>query len=272
MRTLKHLIALIAQPLLLAGLSLLVPACAPTDVVAPATPNAPAGDAKADLTRTFYGPAVPVGQGVARAWETVNAAGEPTAIGVDVSAGSMLNAGPAPAEYVLQLPRQVAVPPFDHIELGWNPAGHEPDFYMLPHFDMHFYMITKAAQAAIPFLAPPAFDVAPAAQYIPALYVQGPGLVPNMGSHWLDVLAPELHGETFTKTFIYGTYNGHVAFLEPMFTRAYLSANLSQTTAIRQPAAVEQSGYYPMSYTISHGTTPQQYTISLDGLRYRMAQ
>ncbi|MDO7850985.1 DUF5602 domain-containing protein [Hymenobacter convexus] len=272
MKKLNSFVALLARPVLLAGLTLLAPACSKQEAVAPAAPTAATADAKADQTKTFYGPAVPVGQGVARAWETVNAAGVPTAIGVEVSAGAMLNAGPTSIDYVLQLPHQVAVPPFDHIELGWNPDGHEPAFYMLPHFDMHFYMISEAYQAAIPFLAPPAFDVAPAAQYIPPFYVQGPGLVPNMGAHWLDVLSPELHGATFTKTFIYGTYNGHVAFLETMFTRDYLSARLTETTPIRPAAAVEQAGYYPASYTISYSASPQQYKISLDGLQYRAAQ
>jgi hypothetical protein len=167
----------------------------------------------------------------------------------------------------------VAVPPFDHIDFGWNPQGHEPDgIYTLPHFDLHFYFITAALQATIPFLAPPAFDLAPAPGYLPAAYFMGPGLVPNMGAHAVDLLAPEYQpGGTFTHTFIYGSYRGNLTFLEPMFTLAYLSRQLNETFPIRQPRAFQRAGYYPTSYTISYEESPKHYRIALNNLTYHSA-
>ena len=50
----------------------------------------------------------------------------------------------------LSLPDQAKGYGFDHAELGWNPNGHEPpQLYGIPHFDVHFYMVTSATQMAI---------------------------------------------------------------------------------------------------------------------------
>ena len=277
MKKITYFSQLLTRMALLAGVACVVPACSQKDDVAPAPPlvaGTGTGLAKADKTQTFYGPAVPLGQGVGRAWVTVNAAGTPVSIGVDASANSMRNQGPQPSEYTFQLPSQVAVAPYDHIELGWNPKGHEPaGIYTFPHFDLHFYMITSAFQATIPFLAPPAFDTAPAPAYMPTAYFMGPGLVPNMGAHAVDLTSPEFQpGGSFTKTFIYGSYNGNITFLEPMFTLAYLNNQLDETFPIRQPQAFQRAGYYPTSYTISYDRTPQHYRISLDNLTYHPAQ
>ena len=227
-------------------------------------------------TQTFYGPALSLGHGVGRAWATLNAGGTPIAIGLNLSAEAMLHQGAEEERYVFELPKQADLTPFDHIDLNWNPHGHEPEgIYNVPHFDAHFYMISKAVQASIPFLAPPAFDAAPSLAYMPFLYVQTPGLVPNMGAHWVDVLSGEFqpHG-TFTKTFIMGSYSGHVSFYEPMFTKSYLESIVGTggtTTNIRQPASFQRAGYYPTSYTVGYNTHPNEFIISLDNLNYHIA-
>ncbi|HZH96549.1 MAG TPA: hypothetical protein VEY06_11715 [Flavisolibacter sp.] len=229
-----------------------------------------------DKTKTFYGPAVPMGQGVGKAWVTVDANGTPITLGVTLSAKAALSQEDEEAAYTFQLPGQVAVPPFDHIELGWNPHGHEPaGTYDLPHFDLHYYMISPAYQATIPFLAPPAMDVQLPAKYTPPAYLFTPGLVPNMGAHIIDLLSPELNGQTFTKTFIYGSYKGNLIFLEPMFTTDYLTSLIAgpaaMPTAIRQPSAFQRAGYYPTSYTISYQTSPKEFVITLNNLTYHRA-
>ncbi|MBC6606877.1 hypothetical protein H8B13_08605 [Hymenobacter sp. BT188] len=276
MKQLHFVTSLITRGLLLASVAFIVPACSQPEEVTPRLSTRTESLAKSD--KTYYGPAVPMGRGVARAWVTVNADRKPIALGIDVSAKSVMTQGDHPTEYTLQLPHQVAVPPFDHIDFGWNPEGHEPDgIYTLPHFDLHFYMITQALQASIPFLAPvtdkgPVFDVFPAPGYLPEDYQMGPGLVPNMGAHSVDLRAPEFTGGKFSRTFIYGSYQGHITFLEPMFTLAYLQTLGSETIEIRQPAFVERAGYYPTHYTISYDDSPKQYRISLDNLVYRSAQ
>lgn len=275
MRNLSRLATLLTQGALLASAAAFVPGCSQKDAVAPALDSAMASaDAKADKTKTFYGPAVPLGQGAGRAWVKVSDAGQPLAIGLELSAKAVDNQGDEENNYVFQLPKQVAALPYDHIEFGWNPHGHEPDHvYTFPHFDVHFYMISSAFQATIPFLAPPALDTPLAPQYIAPAYIETPGLVPNMGAHWVDVLSSEFQPSgMFTKTFIYGTYSGKLAFLEPMVTLAYLQQHGTETMPIRQPQAFQQAGYYPTSYTVSYDNTPKQYVISLDNLQYHSAQ
>ena len=282
MKSLDDFTRLLIRMALLGGLALVAPACSQQEEVEPKLNSSAENSVKSDKTKTFYGPAVPMGQGVGRAWVMANAAGNPTSIGVEVSAKSVFRQGDEPIEYTFQLPKQVPVPPFDHIELGWNPNGHEPEgIYTSPHFDLHFYMITSAFQATIPFLAPPAFDAPVPSQYFPSSppskYFMTPGLVPNMGAHLVDLLSPEFQpGGTFTKTFIYGSYQGNITFLEPMFTLEYLralatGAQTIETAAIPQPAAFQRAGYYPTSYTISYDNTPKQYTISLNNLLYHPA-
>ncbi len=209
-------------------------------------------------------------------WVTVNAEGVPLSLGVNLSAKAVLNQGEEGANYVFQLPKQVAVAPYDHLTVGWNPHGHEPEHvYDLPHFDLHLYMISSTYQATIPFLAPPAFDVKLPAKYTAPAYVQGPGLVPNMGAHLVDVLSPEFNGGTFTKTFIYGSYSGNLIFIEPMFTVNYLNSLVgtnATATSIRQPQAFQRAGYYPASYTISYDKSPNEFTISFNNLTYHPAE
>lgn len=277
MQNFVYYAGLLTKTCLLAGLTLVSISCSQQekDIVHPTASTTSEELAKADKTTTFYGPATPLGQGVARTWIMVNAAKQPISLGIDISAKAALNMGSAPRELTLQLPKQVAVPPYDHIDLGWNPEGHEPEHvYDVPHFDLHLYMITEALQATIPFLAPPAYDVAPAAKYLPSGYLFTPGLVPHMGAHWIDLWADEFQpGGKFSNTFIYGSYNGNVIFLEPMFTIEYLKnlAALGTPTPIRQPAAYQRAGYYPTSYTISYDSSPKSYRISFNNLMYRPA-
>lgn len=144
--------------------------------------------------------------------------------------------------------------PFNHVGLGWNPHGHEPEFiYGRPHFDFHFYMITPQAVAAIPpyEVDSTKFKNWPAAEYFPATYINPGGGVPQMGCHWLDVTSPELNGEIFTQTFIYGSYDGKVTFYEPMITEEFIRNNPTFERSIPQPAKVQVQGYYPTKMRIA---------------------
>ena len=59
-----------------------------------------------------------------------------------------------------------------------------------------------------------------------------------------------------------GTFDGHVTFLKPMFTKALLVPGVSIEKPIRQPAAYEASGkYYPSTYTIARDATAQEYDV-----------
>jgi hypothetical protein len=200
----------------------------------------------------------------------------------------------AMAMYILDLPAQNPTP-YKFVQFDWNPAGHEPPgVYDLPHFDFHFYRVplsvrnsivpsdpqfaTKAAAyPAEAFRAPFYIDAATPAGAPPAAVT-----VPQMGLHWLDVRSPELQGmsgkpeafKPFTKTYIYGSWNGEFIFDEPMITRAYLLAKKTATdSAVRDeivPISTQPkyalSGFYPNAYRITYDAATKEYRVALTQL------
>jgi len=163
--------------------------------------------------------------------------------------------------------------PFKFAMLNWNSSGHEPDHvYTLPHFDFHFYRISLEAQMAIPPYeqAPALFDHEPPAGYIPEFYFRGPGGVPQMGAHWVDLLSPEFNGQPFTLTFLYGTYDGKVTFHEPMATMNIIQSGVTIHKDIRQPQSFSPTNkYYPTRYSIWKDDSNNKHYMSLDEMVLR---
>ena len=92
-----------------------------------------------------------------------------------------------------------------------------------------------------------------------------------MGAHWIDGTAPELHGVTFTSTFIWGSYDGEFIFWEPMITRDYLLSHPDVEMQLKLPEAYKKEGWYATKFKISYSERPGSYTIALTGLTYREA-
>ncbi len=68
-----------------------------------------------------------------------------------------------------------------------------------------------------------------------------------MGAHWVDPTSPEFTGAGFSRTFLYGFWDGHMNFLEPMITKAFIESvkeleGQTATFSIPQPQAFEQGG------------------------------
>ncbi len=228
---------------------------------------------------TFYGPEVQMGNGHARSWINVTHDNKALAIAVEMTSGALENLPQDPndfeaATFVLPLhPTAKDLMPYDHITINWNVHGHEPPgLYDLPHFDFHFYKISIAEQLAIPpyEIAPALFDNEPPAGYIPPLYFKGPGGVPQMGAHWVDLLSPEFNGQIFTQTFIYGSYNGEVTFYEPMITMAVIQSGATIHKDIRQPLYFSPTNkYYATRYSIWKDETNNRHYMSLDEMVLR---
>ncbi|MDB5270836.1 MAG: hypothetical protein JWP58_3876 [Hymenobacter sp.] len=230
---------------------------------------------------TTYGTSVTIGTGAARSFVSSDANGKPTEIGVAVSEAALGSLPATPAigtMYDVPLPANSATSqmPFDHISFDWNPNGHEPlTIYGLPHFDAHFYMQPMAAQHAIT-LDDPKGDIFPATNKLPAGYITPPNAapgrtVPMMGRHWIDPTSSEYTpGATFTHTLIYGTYDGHVTFVEPMFTKAILVPAVSIERDIKQPVAYEVPGkFFPTKYVIRYNAESKEYIILLKDMVLR---
>jgi hypothetical protein len=252
-----------------------------------------------------YGAAQNIGNGTVRTYVVVNRndPSTPVEVGVAMSESAMdgLPAGVASSDpmanmhmYTLSLPTQNPTP-YKFVQFDWNPVGHEPaGVYTLPHFDFHFYTVPvsvrdgimptdpqyAAKAASYPgndFRAPFYVDAATAAG-APA----SAAAVPMMGLHWLDARSPELqalvghpeNAKPFTKTFIYGSWDGQFIFDEPMITRAYLMAKhdatdpavRDETIAVPTAARYSPAGFYPSAYRISYNATAKEYRVALTQL------
>ncbi len=231
---------------------------------------------KSKTMNTFYSKTVPVGNGVARAWIQVQKNGDPSAVGINLSAKALMDLPDEHTAWVLELPKNKGHNFYTHVLFDWNPGGHEPPgVYDLPHFDFHFYTIPSEEREAIPFMPPPYEDDKPAAQYIPPLYMLLPGLVPEMGAHWADLTSPELQNPPvaeFTHTFIWGSYEGEFIFWEPMVTKKYLLTQPDEVFPIRQPDAYQKDGWYATDYQISYSEKPNEYTVALLNLTFHEGQ
>lgn len=228
---------------------------------------------KSKSLNTFYGPTLPIGNGVGRAWVAVNKQGDPIAVGINLSEKALEKLPLEPMQFVFDFPDMKGENFYKHALVDWNPHGHEPaGVYDLPHFDFHFYIIPNEERMAIGPDDQAQFANAPAAKYVPLAYFQIPGGVPQMGAHWGDGLSPEFNEGTFTKTFIWGSYDGSFIFWEPMITRAYLLTHPDELIALRQPEAFQKDGWYATDYKISYTTNPNQYTIALMNLNYHQGE
>jgi hypothetical protein len=220
----------------------------------------------------ILGPAENIGQGQASSFVKMDDSQKVTALGL-VFSGKSLDGLPESKghdyEYNLDLPAGISAPPFDHFTMNWNPHGHIPEeIYGVPHFDFHFYFITKHQQHMI---GCDGTDNAicmkrPISEYVPPFYISGPEGTPMMGWHWVDFRSPEFHGQPFTTTYIYGFYNGEMIFLEPMMALSFLKTRPQFTKEVPLPKNVAKPGSYPANYSLAYDPVQDLYWLSLEKL------
>jgi len=219
------------------------------------------------------GASVTVGNGSAYAWVLNDGRGNPLAAGINLTEEALIGLPAEHTEYVLPLPKQARPTAFTHVVMNWNPHGHiPPGVYDLPHFDFHFYIITPAQRAQITATGEDLVRVTkmPAPEAVPQGYIGPEGTYePRMGWHWIDPASPEFHGQPFTHTFIYGFYNGQMAFIEPMVTTAFLASRPFVSRTIALPAAYPTRAYYPTGYAVLYDPSYREYGLSLWGMTPR---
>jgi len=224
-------------------------------------------DKTPDKSGTFFGPSVAMADGSARAYVSLDSTGTPTDIGLAFSEAALTGLPTGAAEFVLALPSQASATPFKHAVINWVPNGHPPaGVYTVPHFDFHFYTITDAERAAIVSVTDAKMTRLPAAEFIPAGYAAGMASV-GMGLHWNDPDAPERKGEPFTKTFIYGSYDGAIIFAEPMVAKSYLETKPAVATKpLKLPAQYSARGYQPTTYAVGYDAVAKEHRVTIAGL------
>ncbi|RMH16168.1 MAG: hypothetical protein D6701_09220 [Gemmatimonadetes bacterium] len=177
-------------------------------------------------------------------------------------------------------------PTFRWVLFNWNPAGHgPPGVYDVPHIDVHFFIQSLAERNRIR-IGPCALlvdceDLEKGKRPVPERFVppgyEDHGVVEfGMGNHLLDAGAPELAGAPFTHTFIYGSWDGRISFLEPMIAVSYLEGlregrELGGCFPVRQPEAWAEAGVYPTSYCIRYRPARDEFSVSIEGFRAREA-
>lgn len=204
-------------------------------------------------------------------WLRTNSHGHPIILGASIPAVMLQDLPDHHSEISMAFPRRPSLP-FTHLYLMWEPQGHEPPgIYDVPHFDVHFYILSERARQKITCAGD---DEArclknPSASAVPRDYAPTPAGVPQMGWHWLDTLAPEFHGHPFTATMVYGYYDGRLAFLEPMITKAYLETKPHFRAPIRQPDTFPKAGYYPTQYQVFYRYVSDTFDIAVTDFHYR---
>jgi len=228
---------------------------------------------------TYNGPHRDLGNGSAYAFETIDVNGKPIAIGLRMSEAVLTGLQSEPPhdgtgwETIIPLPKKAATSGYDHIGIDWNPKGHIPNgIYDRPHFDFHFYMISQAEKEKITAKGEDLARAhkAPAPEYMPEGYILPKGTeVPRMGAHAIDPSSPEFNKHRFTKTFIYGFYDGQMVFFEPMMTKAFLETKPNTTDRIKLPKSYAKNGYHPTAYSVRYDAIQREFEISLDNLVYK---
>ena len=261
-------------------------------------------------TRLLHGPAVAVGGGTASLYVEVGPHGEPRAVGIaltDAAMGGLASRmnttsrchdkdgdgtfahGECLGDFqsTLSLPAEAASLgiPVRWATVNWNPEGHmhpAPPVWSAAHFDFHFFLAEQATIEGIrpgpcgEFIDCEDFKRASTPlppRHLPDGYVDVGAAVPGMGNHLVDSRDPELADPSlgFSSTFIYGTYDGKLTFLEPMVSHAFLASHPDRCVPIRTAQAVAVGGWYPTRYCVRYDAGSTTYRVSLDGLEHRDA-
>ena len=245
----------------------------------------------------FYGEVKPLGDGTIRTFVKFDKDDVPSEIGVVFTEAALLGlpeeydhfgsdkfgsefplkltlrdgTGFSTFEYELPFPIEASTTPFTHMALNWNPNGHQPEgIFTAPHFDFHFCMISPKERHSITvdddFLKK-AYKQIPIGLDAEGYEALPLAAEPRMGLHWIDSTAPEFRKKAWTKSFLFGSFDGKIVFLEPMISKTFLETKSNTTDLIKQPSLYPQPGYYPTKYSVSYADG--EYSVSLNGLIYR---
>ncbi len=265
--------------------------------------------AAAGEAATYLGEAQRLGEGTVRTYAKLGAGGAPQAIGFLVDESAFKGLPPLrnmtsrcfdlngngkiddSSECEGDLEVRLALPDaltkrsdisFRWVGMNWNAEGHPPEAWSVPHFDFHFYIASRNQLALIRVGRCKFFincddleraTIPVPAKYLAADHVNVDAAVSMMGNHLIDARTPELGDppRKFTHTGIFGAYDGHITFYEPMITLEFFMSRPEVCAPIRQPAAREKGGSYPTEYCIRYHPGRRAYTVSIEGLVKRPA-
>ena len=266
---------------------------------------------RASAPDQYQGDSAELGSGTVSTYVEMDTAGDLRAIGVRVSASAIESLpvepdGTAPcfdvdgdgaedpqSECFMMLRRDLRLPtaasqavaPFGYVPFNLNPEGHPPPappVYAEPHFDFHFYLVGLEDVKQIRtgtcgfFIDCEVYErarVPVPVEYMPQDYIEVGAAAGEEGNHLLLSTAPELGDPpaNFTQTFIFGSYDGHIIFYEPMIAVSVFTTALDECHEVALPAAWEVAGPYPTRYCMRYLPDEEAYTVSLESFVRRDA-
>lgn len=148
---------------------------------------------------------------------------------------------------------------FTFTNIYWNPHGHIPAAYEVPHFDFHFYFVPEEEVAGIdckdtskPRMIPAGYALHD--EDIPQVGTLVGMCIPQMGMH--AVPATDLDGKTHWEgSMLVGYYGGKPVFIEPMITSELLLRKHSFSLAIPKIAPTPQVRYPKRFNAVYHADT-----------------
>lgn len=189
-------------------------------------------------------------------------------------------------ERVIPLPSEISRRddiPFKWILLNWNPEGHIPEgVWNLPHFDIHFYI--EDIENVFSLMPGPCgpermrcdqYEIA--TKEVPSKYIHEDfedvgAAAPAMGNHLIDPTGPEFDGEPFTRSWIFGAYDGQITFYEEMLSLDYMHSQPDDCFPIKTPPAVELTGYYPTIVCTRYHPEDSSVSVSMEEFEFREAE
>ena len=232
-------------------------------------------------SQTLYGKAVALGKDSVRSFITFDPAGKPQAIGLQFGENALnglpTDTMPGMPDYMypLTLPEKANITGVDHLEVDWNPFGHEPRaIYGVPHFDFHFNGVSSAEINAIdckdltkPAAIPagyglPDFDLPPDASKMMGVKTMIGLCVPKMGMHAVPTADIE-RKEPITASMVVGYNIGKPIFVEPMISKATLMKKASFD--LPMSAIPGQTGGQPSKFHAEYDAQKQEYRLILSG-------
>jgi hypothetical protein len=234
-----------------------------------------------DNLKTYYGTPQVFGDARVTTYVTVDRDRRPVALGIEIPAQAFRSLPAKAQELVFEFPREAGGTPFRFMDMHWNPNGHQPDgIYTLPHFDFHFYLQSLSERNSIDPGPCNGLDCADyeravravPARYVPQNYRDVKAVEPRMGNHLIDPASGEFNHHPFTRTFLYGAYDGRITFFEPMLSLQYLQSQPNEYLDLKLPAAYAETGHYPTRYSVRYDPARGVYRISLERFVYHVAQ
>lgn len=242
-------------------------------------PVAVVAAAVADGRRTTTQTCTTVLESQVCAWVTME--GErPVEVGATVPM-SLIEAVPADAPMVwppeqladLELPVEARALGIDHLGINWEAHGHPPATFMTPHFDFHFYSVSRETVRAIDCSDVSKPSSLPAGYALPDIAIPDMGTlvglcVPQMGMHAMPS-ADANATEAFGASMILGYYGGQSIFFEPMVSQELLLSGKDFTLPVPAVKGLPAGVRYPRELQATYDSKNRQYRLVASGFEVR---